>query len=149
MDAKVRGRSIRFVNTHLDGDCLPLTSEIQQAQAAQLIAEAGETNLPMVLAGDLNTPADGSGVTYNSIAAAGFSDAWTAAHNGTGYTCCQRANLLNLASTLERRIDFVLFRGPIAALAVDVTGEEPADKTISGWWASDHAGVVSSLRVEE
>lgn len=149
VDAKIRGRDIRFVSTHLDGDCLPFTSEIQQAQAAQLVAEAGATDLPLVLVGDLNTPADGNGVTYNLLAALGFSDAWTAAGQGPGYTCCQQPNLLNPASMLQDRIDFVLFRGPFAALAADVTGDEPADKTTSGWWPSDHAGVVARLRIEQ
>lgn len=38
VDAKVRGKSFRFISTHLDGDCLPFTSAIQRAQAAEILA---------------------------------------------------------------------------------------------------------------
>ena len=147
VDARVRSRSFRFLSTHLDGDCLPVTSAIQQAQAAELLADPGATDLPLILVGDLNSPGDGSGVTYNSILAAGFSDASTEAGIRSGETCCQASNLLNAASTLQSRIDFVLIRGSIESLAADVVGDEPADKTDSGLWPSDHAGVVAVLKV--
>ena len=29
--------------------------------------------------------------------------------------------------------------------SVDVVGEEPADRTASGLWPSDHAGVIATL----
>lgn len=34
VDVKIRGKSFRFITTHLDGNCLPFTDAIQQAQAA-------------------------------------------------------------------------------------------------------------------
>jgi len=40
---------------------------IQQAQAAELLAGAGATDLPLALVGDLNSPADGNGTTYNTL----------------------------------------------------------------------------------
>ena len=156
MDAQVRGTRFRFVSTHLDGDCLPFTSAIQQAQAAEILAGPADTDLPVVLAGDLNSPADGTGVTYDSLLATGFSDAWTDAGSGPGLTCCQADDVLNAVSALDRRIDVVLFRAgtpprgilsPMTATAAEVVGDVPGDRTPSGLWPSDHAGVVATLRL--
>ncbi len=35
VDGRTRGKTFRFINTHLDGDCLAVTPAIQQAQAAE------------------------------------------------------------------------------------------------------------------
>lgn len=120
IDAKIRGKQFRFVSTHLDGDYLPFTSAVQQAQAVDLLAHPAATPLPLVLVGDLNSPPDGTGVAYNVLIAAGFSDSWALAGTGSGLTCCQADDLLNSVSSLDRRIDFVLFRGAFTALAADV-----------------------------
>ncbi len=66
--------------------------------------------------------------------------------NDPGYTCCQNANLLNPTSLLNERLDLILFRGPFAVSDVVLVGDDPADKTPSGLWPSDHAGVVARLR---
>jgi endonuclease/exonuclease/phosphatase family metal-dependent hydrolase len=145
VDVQVRGKSFRFVTTHLDGDCLPFTSAFQQAQAAELLGGPAATGLPVVLVGDLNSPGDGTGVTYNSVMAAGFSDAAVIADLGHRPTCCQADNLLNEVSLLDRRIDFVLFRGDFSVRAAAVLGDDPADRTPSGLWPSDHAGVAARL----
>lgn len=147
VDAKIRGKSFRFVSTHLDGDCLPFTSAIQQAQAAEILAGPAATDLPVVLVGDLNSPGDGTGVTYNSVMAAGFVDAATEAGLADRLTCCQANDLLNAVSILDSRIDFVLFRGGFTVLGADVIGDEPVDRTPSGLWPADHAGVVSRLQL--
>jgi hypothetical protein len=65
VDARIRGSSFRVVSTHLDGDCLPFTPAFQRAQAHELLAVPLVTSLPLLLLGDLNSPADGTGVTYN------------------------------------------------------------------------------------
>lgn len=144
VDAKVRGKSFRLISTHLDITCLPVTSAIQRAQAAEILQGPGNTELPVVLIGDFNSPGDGGGVTYNDVIAAGFTDA--ALERGvTDPTCCQDFDLLNPVSNLDRRIDFVLFRGAFTAFRANIVGEGPADRTPSGLWPSDHAGVVTTL----
>ena len=55
--------------------------------------------------------------------------------------------MLNPVSLLTERIDFVLFRGDFAVHSVEVVGDEPVDRTPSGLWPSDHAGVVAQLEV--
>lgn len=142
LDAQVRGKGFRFVNTHLEA----FADVIQRAQGAELRAGPLVTALPVVVVGDLNSPADGSGATYNDMVAAGFSDAWPAVHPAApGFTCCQAADLRNATSQLDERIDLVLFRGAFHAGAADVVGDEPADRTPSGLWPSDHAGVSAAL----
>jgi endonuclease/exonuclease/phosphatase family metal-dependent hydrolase len=149
VDVKTRGRVLRFLNTHLDGDCLPITPAIQQAQAAEILAGPAATELPLIFVGDLNSPADGTGVTYNALLAAGFSDAWTLAGSGAGLSCCQADDLLNATSTLNRRIDLVLFRGGFIAREAFTVGDAPEDRTPSGLWPSDHAGVGAALAVPQ
>ena len=143
VDVRHRGKIFRFISTHLDGDCLPYTSAIQEAQAAELLAGPANTDLPLVLVGDLNSPADGTGSTYNHLIAEGFIDGWVQAGLGEGQTCCQAYDLLNSISTLDRRINFVLFRGGFKVLDVDVLGDNLTDRTPAGLWPSDHAAVVA------
>ena len=144
VDAMIRGVPFRLLSTHLDGDCLPFT-QFQRAQAAELLEGPAATGLPLILLGDLNSPADGTGVTYNDLRLADFSDAWSVAgRNGAGLTCCQE-DLWSAASTLDRRIDFVLLRGSLHALAAVVTGDQPTQA--APVWPSDHAGVAALLRL--
>lgn len=151
-DATVRGRTTRVVSTHLE----PLSSAVQQAQAAELLAGPLDTTLPTVLLGDLNSAAGGVGAvpgrtdtpTYGQLLAAGFTDAWTARHHkDPGFTCCQAADLRNATSMLSQRIDYVLFRNGFKALSSHRTGAEPDDRTPSGLWPSDHAGLWSRLHI--
>ena len=147
VDAKLNGEAFRMVSTHLDGDCLSVTPNFQRAQARELLSGPAATSLPLLLVGDINSPGDGTGVTYNDLMTAGFSDAWTESGSGPDLTCCEAGDLLNAASTHNRRIDVVMFRGELTALSTYVVGNDPSDKTPSGMWPSDHAGVVAVLQV--
>jgi endonuclease/exonuclease/phosphatase family metal-dependent hydrolase len=145
VDAKIRGKSFRFITTHLDGDCTPFTFAFQQAQMAELLAGPAVTDLPVVLVGDLNSPTYGSSASYDLAIGAGFTDAVAAAGLDYRLTCCQANDLLNPASTFDRRIDYVFYRGDFQVLGADVVGDDPADRTPSGLWPSDHAFVVTTL----
>lgn len=163
VDADIRGRRYRFVNTHLEVEepdpGNPASMFFQSEQAAQLAATlailpAHGRNL--VLVGDLNSapsdvsPAPGIVPPYQIFAAAGYVDAWSAFRGrATGYTCCQAADLRNLPSELFKRIDFVLAgSGPVAVRDAIRLGEVPADRTPARprLWPSDHAGVAALLR---
>lgn len=75
-------------------------------------------------------------------------DAWNVARPGEdGFTCCQAEDLLNPLSLANERIDLVLFRGAFGVMAADILGEDPGDRTESGLWPSDHAGVSARLRL--
>ncbi|HWS16337.1 MAG TPA: endonuclease/exonuclease/phosphatase family protein [Candidatus Methylomirabilis sp.] len=148
VDVTVRGKMFRFLTTHLE----PFYPPVQVAQANELLAGPGNTNLPLVFAGDFNTDAGAlpTEPTYGNLIAAGFVDAWSQIDPlDPGYTCCEAADLLNATPSLDTRIDLVLLRDgfgrgnrSIAADAAEVVGGEPEDKTPSGLWPSDHAGVV-------
>src|SRR6516165_546033 len=148
VDVMIRGRAFRFVTTHLDSDFLP----IQVAQALELIQKAGNTLLPLVFAGDFNAnasdPSDPTNAIYQMLIAAGFSDAWKEAHpSAPGFTCCQDPDLLNSTSKLSQRIDLVLLRGAIDVEEIKLVGDSQPDRTPSGLWPSDHAGLAAALEV--
>jgi endonuclease/exonuclease/phosphatase family metal-dependent hydrolase len=151
VDAKIRGQSFRLVSTHLDGDCCPSRHHSSRLRPPELLANPAATDLPLVLVGDFNSPGDGTGVTCNALMAARFKDAWTlAGGGGDGRTCCQADDLLNAVSTLDRRIDLVLFRDAVTPLAATVVGNRPVNMTPSlMMWPSDHAGVAATLRLRQ
>jgi endonuclease/exonuclease/phosphatase family metal-dependent hydrolase len=159
VDLSIRGKAVRFINTHLDGDCIgpPRPNyTFQLAQADEIlqgpVKEARDQGLPVILLGDLNSVAAGTGTpTYANLLKpkVGFVDAWTQGGSGDGLTCCQDDNLLNTTSNLEDRRDYVLFsRGPFQVIGAQVVGVDPNKRTPSdGFWPSDHAGVVAELRL--
>ena len=147
-DLSVRGRSMRFVTTHLD--TFPTVSLPQMKEL--LASAAGDATLPVVLSGDFNARADSTTdptyPTYKAAIDAGFTDAWLKARMADpGFTCCQNPNLSNATTALSQRIDLVLLRGVTSVSDVHLVGNKPTDKTPSGLWPSDHAGLVVTLRI--
>jgi len=154
VDATLDGRAVRVVSTHLE----PLAPNLQVAQGNELLAGPLDTEMPVVLVGDLNSAADSSGpvppgndtLTYANLLAAGFVDAAAGKNvKKPDLTCCQDADLANRNSNLTVRIDFVLTRGDLVASAVKVIGDKRGDKTSSGLWPSDHAGVTAVLHLKQ
>ena len=135
VDLSIQGKSVRFINTHLYGDCSD--PAIQRAQAQEIldgpVQEAKDKNLPVVLLGDLNSKADGSGTpTYADLLEVGFADAWAEVGRGSGFTCCQDDDLLNKVSHLSDRRDFVLFsNGSFQTTEVKVVGASAPIRTPS------------------
>ncbi|MER6995969.1 endonuclease/exonuclease/phosphatase family protein [Streptomyces sp. NPDC000410] len=153
VDATVSGRTTRVVNTHLEG----AGPTVQVQQGNELLAGPLDTKLPTVLLGDLNSAAGGVGAgpgtatpTHANILAAGFRDAWTETHpDDPGFTFGQAPDLRNPTSTLRQRIDYVLFRNGPTAVKADLVGEEQSDRTPSGLWPSDHAGVLAVFKLRD
>lgn len=144
IDVYWHGRIFRVINTHLE----PLSPTIQAAQAMEILNGPANIQYPLVVLGDLNSNADGTGTpTYGLFIAAGFQDAWLEAGIGPGFTCCQDADLLNNSSELNARIDFILFKNGWSAMKADVVGEDQEDRTSTGLWPSDHAGVSAVLQL--
>lgn len=114
------------------------------AQAAELATLLSAEPGRVVLVGDLNS--DPGTESEAVLAAAGFTDVWDALGAGPGLTCCWPELLAETAPPLTERIDYVLLRGAVS-LAVDVVGEALQDR-VGGLWPSDHAGVVTTLRLE-
>jgi hypothetical protein len=150
-----------FANAHLEVDDRdPEGAALAQfGQANELREALADAMRPLVLVGDFNSAADGSGTeivitdplpftgtTYDLLTAF-YADAALEV-DATGDTCCQDADLLNDASDLTSRIDLILYNGAVEPLMAEVVGDEPADRTAGGLWPSDHAGVVATLRIE-
>ena len=72
-----------------------------------------------------------------------FFDAWTLRPGKPpGLSCCQDADLLNPWSVLSERIDLIFSRDEPNGVKANQVGNSPEDKTRSGLWPSDHAGLV-------
>ncbi|HEV2064389.1 MAG TPA: endonuclease/exonuclease/phosphatase family protein [Thermoanaerobaculia bacterium] len=156
VDAKVRGKSFRFVTTHLEAD----SEQVREAQALEVVLGPANTSLPVVLVADANSNANGDATTpaYSSFVGVGFADAWFEAHSGNVVSTCCNAELLDnptfpLSTDDEGRIDLVLYRGArdFAPIAVGLFGTDPTTDRVSNGvtliWPSDHAGVAAKLQI--
>lgn len=145
IDARLKNKPFKFVNTHLETEADPPT---QQAQAAEFLSgPAGGGNV--IATGDFNSAADGSTTTsYAQLTAPGrFRDAWDESALGSGYTCCQNSTLTNFPSALDSRIDLILSRASARATGdAVVVGANPF-QGVPPLYPSDHAGVVATIRL--
>ena len=150
VNAKVGdSRTFRFIDTHLEafGD-----TAVREAQAKELYQGSdapAKTGLPVILVGDLNsddnTVTGGDRLAYNALKGAGFRDRSTE----KPLSCCVKSSILTddqgNVSDFDHHIDHILTRDPakVKLISSAVTGRSPAN----GFWDSDHAGVVSNLRI--
>jgi endonuclease/exonuclease/phosphatase family metal-dependent hydrolase len=170
VDLRFGGHPYRFVTTHLEipepAPGVPASAFFQAAQAAQLITVLKATTPArrrLILVGDTNSspedepipgplplrPPFDQGIVppYQQFVAAGFTDAWALrARLDPGFTCCQAADLLNPVSSLDQRIDMVFTRDAPERAQMRVFGDRQIDRTRSGLWPSDHAGLAARLR---
>jgi endonuclease/exonuclease/phosphatase family metal-dependent hydrolase len=149
VDARFRGRRLRFINTHLEA----FGNDLREAQARELVASGGpgRTSLPVILLGDLNSdpagPAD-QAAAFNVLAGFGFIDTWLGIHPADpGLTCCHATDLRNPTLAFTQRIDHVLTKPALPVESAQVVGDEPEIRASAGLWPSDHAGVVTTLRL--
>jgi endonuclease/exonuclease/phosphatase family metal-dependent hydrolase len=151
VDVTVKNQSFRFVNTHLEA-FHPL---IRLQQAQELLAPDGPVGSapgPVVLVGDLNSgpdlPVPANRLAFQALLAAGLVDTWAVAHPGDpGFTAGYSELLTDPAGAgaLEHRVDHVLVTSDIGVVGSRLYGTDPAARTASGMWPSDHAGVAATL----
>ena len=146
VDATVRGwKTIRFATTHLEDTPFP---DVQLAQAQELAAALATEQRTVVLVGDFNSPAPG-GDTYKFLKSQDYVDAWQESSRrdkGQGLTWGHAADLRNATVEFTQRLDLVLMKRGTSLLepgfvAVEIWGDELDERTPSGLWPSDHAGV--------
>ena len=162
IDVKHRGKVYRFVNTHLEafapfgcndvgGPSLEFPF-VRAQQATELVNMLSFSPYPVVLSGDLNSlpdnPCDAMAIFYD----AGFLDAWAVAMPGIpALTSGQTDDLDNVPSQLTHQVDYVLYNSPDVLNAVvgsgEILGEELDDRTPSGLWPSDHAGLSVTMHI--
>ena len=159
-DVTVRGAWFRVVDTHLEafsprGVCVRGTPSLQppyvrNQQAAELAAAVRTSPLPVILLGDLNALLAEACDALPILLHAGLADAWAQAMPGVpAHTAGQTDDLTNVPSRLDHQVDYVLDSqaGGIAPIAFSgaVVGGALTDRTPSGLWPSDHAGMAISL----
>lgn len=162
IDVQVWGQDLRVINAHLEIDdpAVPAFGLVQTAQATELVGPGGpaDTEMPVIMVGDFNSPADGSGTaTYSILVGAGFTDAWAQTHPGDpGYTWSQNDDLRGDPVTSDpppagdpERYDLVLHRGDLMARSADRVMKPviPTDPVTGPLWPSDHAGVAATIGI--
>jgi endonuclease/exonuclease/phosphatase family metal-dependent hydrolase len=150
VDVNAKGHKFRFVNTHLES----FHPGFRAIQAGELVAPTGPVGSAAgkaVLVGDMNSDpnqASPDNLAYNTLVGAGLVDTWTVANPADpGLTCCFDELLDNPspAGVFDQRIDHVFTKGAIGVSRARIVGLNPFNKTQSGLWPSDHAGVVTKL----
>ena len=144
LHAKVRGKSYKFVTTHLE----TFSPDIQAEQTEELLAGPLSSELPVILAGDLNSDANqpswANGPAIQILDAAGFQEAWSKLRPvNPGLTWPLFAEDPPGPASLRQRIDLILSRGDdVKAASILRTGLAPS---VKGVWGSDHAGVFATF----
>jgi Endonuclease/Exonuclease/phosphatase family len=147
VEARIGGsgkREFRFVNTHLEafGE-----DTIREAQAKELFAPGGplDTTKQVVLVGDINSGTEErhnihgtDQLAFRALLDFGMKD------NGAIHSCCY-SNLFDPTQVFDHTVDHVLTKPGLRTREPFVTGNDPAERTPSGLWPSDHGGVVSTL----
>jgi endonuclease/exonuclease/phosphatase family metal-dependent hydrolase len=148
IDGTFEGKKFRFVTTHLEVEGFRAT---QEAQAREFLAGPAKAPGAVIATGDFNSAADPATTdeptaTYAALTKSWFDDAWAVNGGDPGLTCCQNSPLTNPQSQLRTRIDLILLHGPVRAREAHVVGDAPI-QAVQPRWASDHAGVVATLRL--
>ena len=150
IDVETRGRSFRFIDTHLEDALPPGLPNIQLAQALELLSVPANTTMPVILAGDFNSDAYGqySPETYGLLTVPGhFTDAWSIAQpQSLGLTWGHDGLLSDVTFPFVFRLDLVLYRGD-AFQATDAEVIDPVIRNTAPLWFSDHAGVDASVAI--
>ena len=162
VDAKVRGRTYRFVNTHLEqrqpDPTDPISRILQFLQSVELIGTLQAItppDLPLILLGDFNSSSEDEPIhsiipPYQVIVGQDFADVWDtnplARFDPEGLTCCEFADLSNRRSDHFERVDIIFVRDTSFLPQAFVTGRVPIFPL--HWppnWVSDHGGVFGKL----
>ena len=145
VEVKKGKKRFRFVDTHLEAFGDPT---IREAQAKELAAGPLKSSRQVILAGDLNSgiarhnepEQPGDDLAFKALAGFGMKD------NGAVQSCCY-GSLFDLAATLDHTVDHVLSKPGLKTTRAFLTGTKASERTPSGLWPSDHAGVVSTMRL--
>jgi endonuclease/exonuclease/phosphatase family metal-dependent hydrolase len=151
VDLRSRGALWRVVNTHPEayspaGLGLP-GGDVNGAELTELRSKLVGVELPIAILGDLNSAyGETARAGYSALVAGGFTDTWLSLGNSNGDSTCCRDEMLT-GGSLTERIDHVLVRGAVTPLAASQVGVAAFRTSPAPLWASDHAGVVTSVSV--
>ncbi len=156
-DVHIGNSQFRLAVTHLESPVpgVPQATEVQVAQANELIQSLGNLTIPVVVCGDFNSDANfGNGPDATPsvalIEAAGYSDVWrTANPSDPGATWPlfledQRPLRFFARSRPFERIDLFFSKGADVISAKQVLA--PAPPSAMPPFGSDHAGVIATFQ---
>jgi endonuclease/exonuclease/phosphatase family metal-dependent hydrolase len=148
IDARFHGTWVRFATTQPEA----YSVDIRKLQAAELASALSTSPYDVIIAGDINSERDFTGDSYQILIGAGYTDAWVETMPGAdGFTASFGDDLVGPPSELDHTVDYVLRSTDGALDGIDgsgeIVGEEIDDQTTTGWWPSDHAGVVVSIGI--
>ena len=147
VEASLRGKKFRFVDTHLEAFGDPA---IRDAQAKELTRGPLKTSKQVILVGDINSGVGrhneperpGDDLAFRTLAGFGMKD------NGAVQSCCY-SDLFDPNAIFDHTVDHVLTKPGLKTMRSFVTGNDRKQRTASGLWPSDHGGVVSTLRLRK
>jgi endonuclease/exonuclease/phosphatase family metal-dependent hydrolase len=132
------------VGLHLDG-------RVAAANVAELVDErlpARARPLPVVIAGDFNSPPESDAI--RAMRAAGYVDVWQQANPGRDGPTSHHEPLTDPQSSATRRIDYVFVSPDVevvrAALFMQRAVPIRAGEQTRWLWGSDHTGIFAVLR---
>lgn len=159
-DVHMGNKQFRFVTTHLETPIpgIPEATDVQVAQATELIHELRNLRIPVVICGDFNSDANHGGFvddtpTVGLIEAAGYTETWPATHviGDPGLTWPYYledqypAPPFFVPFAPIERIDLFFSKGMEAISSDLVIIPAPPDPAapLAPPFASDHAGVIA------
>jgi endonuclease/exonuclease/phosphatase family metal-dependent hydrolase len=151
-DLSLAGRRFRFITTHLEA----FSDAHRLQQADELLARGGPVRRRQraIVTGDINSDPDGATgadpAAYGRFLAAGLKDAWLSLRpRSKGFSCCFKTETIMdpAPAPFDHRIDQVFAKGRLRVTGGRVIGGDPANRTASGLWPSDHGGAVIALRL--
>jgi endonuclease/exonuclease/phosphatase family metal-dependent hydrolase len=146
VDATKDGAKFRFVDSHLEA----YSEANGLAQAKELTSGPLKVSGQKVLVGDMNS-ARGSDASdpIDHLLDFGLDDTFFSKTKRDTPTCCQSETVDNAQSQLKERIDFILAKPKVPIVKSLIVGNNPNVRTPNGLWPSDHAGVVSVLKLKK
>jgi endonuclease/exonuclease/phosphatase family metal-dependent hydrolase len=148
VNAKVGGRSFRFVTTHLEA----YSPEIADKQMAQLLkGPLASKRRASILVGDFNSAPRGNqddrGTEREPSAYERAIDAGFVNSLPKRATCCFAEDLRSTSEKLETWIDHIVARPRARVVRSSIVGSRRSERS-GGLWPSDHAGIAATLRLK-
>ncbi len=140
-------KSFRFVNSHFEAfDDEKQVPSIRAQQAAQLLAEPANANKAIIL-GDFNSDVPGVKMgddqAYQTLLNGGFTERATDDRT----SCCVNDVFTSPPNQFDHRVDHIMSNQPNKKVKL-VSSTIVGKAIVNGLYPSDHAGVVSKLKIK-
>jgi len=140
-------KTFRFVNSHFEAfDDEKQVPSIRAQQAAQLLAEPANAKKAIIL-GDFNSDVPGvqpgDDQAYQTLLNGGFTERATDERT----SCCVNNLFTSPPTQFDHRVDHIMSNRPNKKVKL-VSSEIVGKAMVNGLYPSDHAGVVSKLKIK-